>query len=168
DMTHANDECPDAEALAALADDMLPASARRDVEAHVADCHRCQAVMAAIAHADPFAGTAADAHAAAFSWWKHRRALTWFATAAAASIAIAVWVAIPGQRAPQSVAPQRDQPTAAATPEAVPAPPAAPVPDTAKAPVDRLRASKETVAPAAKAESDAKLVDAAPAAPPEI
>ena len=121
-MTRPDDECPDTETLAAMADDTLPAVRRRDIEAHVADCHRCQALMAAVVRAESAAGITTGA-SAAFAWWKSRRALTWLATAAAASIGVAVWVAIPRQVAPLAVeAPQRQQGAAAPAPAPTPGP----------------------------------------------
>src|SRR5688572_11437634 len=95
DATAPAGDCPDAETLATLADDTLPAEARREVEEHVVDCHRCQTLTAAIARADaPVGAAAADMPA-----WR-RRALNWLVPAAAAATAVALWVLVPGQRTP--------------------------------------------------------------------
>ncbi|MBL8142639.1 MAG: zf-HC2 domain-containing protein, partial [Acidobacteria bacterium] len=45
--------CPDAEVLAAWADGGLDALAREAAEAHVADCGRCQAVVAMLVASEP-------------------------------------------------------------------------------------------------------------------
>jgi hypothetical protein len=93
-------DCPDIEALAALADDALTAGEREVVETHIADCQRCQEVTAAMARAaapslpDDRSGRAAD------PWWKRRGTLNWLVPATAASAAVLLWVAVPGQRTP--------------------------------------------------------------------
>jgi hypothetical protein len=108
DATAPAGDCPDAETLAALADDTLPAAARREVEAHVADCHRCQALSAAVARAEAPVGAAAGDIPA----WR-RRALNWLVPAAAAATAVALWVLVPGQRTPLPEATREEQQTAA-------------------------------------------------------
>jgi len=108
DATAPAGDCPDAETLAALADDTLPAAVRREVEAHVADCHRCQALNAAVARAEgPLGAAAGDIPA-----WR-RRALNWLVPAAAAATAVALWVLVPGQRTPLPEATREEQQTAA-------------------------------------------------------
>jgi hypothetical protein len=94
------DGCPDAETLAALADNTLLAAVRHEIETHVADCDRCQMVAAALVRAEgTSAGDAADVRT-----WK-RRAVNWLVPAAAAATAVALWVIVPGQRtsAPEEV-----------------------------------------------------------------
>jgi hypothetical protein len=107
-------DCPDAEVLAALADDLLAAGTRRELEAHLADCDRCQQFMAALARTEPAEVPSAGAVAPG-GWWTRRRVLNWLAPAAAAATAVALWVAVPGQRTPLP-APQELQTTAPAAP----------------------------------------------------
>jgi photosystem II stability/assembly factor-like uncharacterized protein len=176
-------DCPDAETLAALADDALAEHARREAEAHIADCDQCQAVMAAVARAEPLPGQTdgADAtDAAAFPWWTRGGALPWIATAttAAATIVMVAWLAIPRRPASPSSAsaspsPTEQQMAAAAPPDAAFAPPSTVPRDDlqAAAPLakDDVRTRQEsdaqTPAPAA---AESKLA-ALPAAPtPEL
>jgi hypothetical protein len=114
------DDCPDAEILAALADDTLPAAARREIEGHVVGCHRCQAVTAAIVRADSPADAMPGATADLPTW--RRRALNWLVPAAAAATAVALWVLVPGQQAPTSVAPTSEQQIVTTPTPTLPAP----------------------------------------------
>jgi hypothetical protein len=106
-------DCPDAETLAAMADDTLPARMLREIEAHVAGCHRCQDLTAAMVRADMAAATAAAAAG------ERRRWLNWLVPAAAAATAVALWVLVPGQQGPTPTAPTADT-QVAATPPALP------------------------------------------------
>jgi Photosynthesis system II assembly factor YCF48 len=91
--TSHDESCPDAETLAALADNTLLSAVRREIETHVADCDRCQMVTAALVRAESIpAGQTADVRA-----WK-RRVVNWLVPAAAAATAVALWVIVPGQR----------------------------------------------------------------------
>ena len=88
-----HDGCPDAETLAALADNTLLPAVRREIETHVADCDRCQMVSAALVRAEGIgAGDTADVRT-----WK-RRVVNWLVPAAAAATAVALWMIVPGQR----------------------------------------------------------------------
>jgi hypothetical protein len=78
--------CPDAAIIAALAERTLPARERSGAEAHVADCARCQAVLAALARTMP--------PAAARVWWR-RPAFVWVAPLTAAAAALIIWTAVP-------------------------------------------------------------------------
>src|SRR4051812_13231963 len=49
----ADDRCPDAELIAAWADGTLYGAAAESLEAHLADCERCQAVLATFAATEP-------------------------------------------------------------------------------------------------------------------
>ena len=84
-------ECPDVEALAALADDSLSAVERETVELHLADCERCQATTAAMVR---IGETEKGVLPTAFS---RRGVFTWLVPATAAAAAVAIWVAVPGQ-----------------------------------------------------------------------
>jgi Putative zinc-finger len=110
-------DCPDAEALAALADGALSAAERQIVETHVADCHRCQALTAAMLRTIPASPGAGDDRAAS-PWWKRRRTLNWLVPATAAATALALWVAVPGQRSPAPEERKAEVQTAAAPPPA--------------------------------------------------
>jgi hypothetical protein len=163
-------DCPDAETLAAMADDTLPAAMRRDIEAHVADCHRCQELTAAMARADApveaHAGVAADVAA-----WK-RRALNWLVPAAAAATAVALWILVPGQQAPAPTAPTADTqveavppPLPTPTPEVIPNEPLR-LPDDARADTAARDQSVEIAPAAQSARAAAPPPPPAAAAPP--
>lgn len=83
------DACLDADTLAEWADQALSARERSAVEAHAADCARCQALIAAMVK------TAPSPVAAAAAW--RRPALGWLIPAAAIAAAIVVWVIVPGR-----------------------------------------------------------------------
>jgi hypothetical protein len=85
-----SDSCLDAETLAEWADAALSARERAAVEAHAADCARCQALLAAMVKTTP-----ASSSAAAASW--RMPALGWLIPAAAVAAALVVWVVVPGR-----------------------------------------------------------------------
>ena len=114
------DDCPDPETLAALADDTLPAALRREVEGHIADCHQCQALTAAIARAGAPVGATADSAGDMPAW--RRRAFNWLVPAAAAATAVALWVLVPGQNTPPTTEPISERQAAEAPSPALPAP----------------------------------------------
>ncbi|MET0213817.1 MAG: hypothetical protein ABW292_12475, partial [Vicinamibacterales bacterium] len=125
-----HDGCPDAETLAALADNTLLPAVRREIETHVADCDRCQMVTAALVRAEGVgAGDTADVRT-----WK-RRVVNWLVPVAAAATAVALWVIVPGQRtsAPEEAA--FDRQIAPASPAAA----EARAGQTPQGPVDALR-----------------------------
>lgn len=149
-------DCPDVEALAALADDALPAAERQTVELHLAGCERCQALTAAMVRT----ASAGDARVAS-PWWKSRPVLNWLVPATAAAAAVALWVAVPGQRSPAPVERQTEVQTAA-TP-----PPAPADVDAFRAPSsepadNQARANEADAAPGSTVSGDAQ-----PAAPAE-
>lgn len=78
--------CLDAETAAALADDNLSADERSGAEAHVADCARCQALLATLARTMP--------PAVARVWWR-RPVMAWLAPLTVAAAAAIVWVSVP-------------------------------------------------------------------------
>jgi hypothetical protein len=151
-------DCPDAEMLAALADDTLPDAARREVEGHIADCHRCQAMTAAMVRAEMPTGSPAIEAAGAVAAWR-RRAFNWLVPAAAAATAVALWILIPGQRTPLPEQPQADSQVAA---------PASPPPlQTEVVTEEPLRLPGESLADSAARERNANVAQekAAPAPP---
>lgn len=110
--------CPDAETLAAWTDGTLDAAARTDCAAHLADCMRCQAILAAADLAwereDQAVGAeaapeAARARAARFPW----RKIAWVSAplALAASALLAVWVSR-GARERPAETPREETPEA--------------------------------------------------------
>jgi hypothetical protein len=151
-------DCPDPEALAALADNALLADERRMVEAHVADCHWCQAMTAAIVRTTIPPGIGDNR--AASPWWKSRRALNWLVPATAAATAVALWVAVPGQRSAAPEERQAEVQTAAAPP---PAPAARPTPAPANADAFRSDSSERADSQARGNEKDTALGSTAPA-----
>ena len=84
--------CLDADVVAAWADGTLADHALAAAEAHVADCSRCLALVAAMARTDP-SPEAGDRR----SWGL---TLRWLAPLAAAATAVAVWVAVPRNEPP--------------------------------------------------------------------
>jgi Photosynthesis system II assembly factor YCF48 len=78
--------CLDAETAAAFADDTLAAHERSSIEAHVADCARCQSLLAVLISTMP--------PTAPRVWWR-RPAIAWLAPIAVAATALLVWVNIP-------------------------------------------------------------------------
>src|SRR5262245_2426348 len=138
--------CPDAETLAALADNTLLPAVRREIETHVADCDRCQMLTAALVRTEGLAGTGAEEAARVQSW--KRRAVNWLVPAAAAATAVALWVIVPGQRTSAPEEATLDQ--IAATPSA----PAAEAP-TGESPqrlLDALRDQSATASADARAD----------------
>jgi hypothetical protein len=125
--------------IAALAEGTLPARERSGAEAHVADCGRCQAVLAALARTMPPVVPRA--------WWR-QPAFVWLAPLTAAAAALIIWTAVPRReiaapalqlqrdnaRAVEPVPAQPDGPPQAAEPQSqreaavlsAPPPPAAP------------------------------------------
>jgi hypothetical protein len=84
-----SDHCVDGETLAAWVEGTLPVSSAATVEQHLADCARCQALLAAFVRSEP--PMAATPHT---RWWH----LRWLVPLATAATAVAVWVAIPTDR----------------------------------------------------------------------
>jgi hypothetical protein len=78
--------CVDVETAAAFVDGTLSTRARSSAEAHIADCPRCQAVLAALVRSTP--------PTAARTWWR-RPALAWLVPAAVAAGAVAIWINVP-------------------------------------------------------------------------
>ena len=100
----ATDACLDAETLAAWADGGLSSEELESAELHVADCARCQAMVAGIVRSAANAPLPEPAP---------RRWLAWLVPLTAAAAALAIWVAVPRGPGvtPQSVAENRN-PTA--------------------------------------------------------
>ena len=105
----ASDACPDAETVAAWAARTLPPAERESLDTHLADCARCQALLAAFARAEPEPAPSSSPWAT----WR----LPWLIPVATAATALAIWVATP-QPPPAEFAPasQRMDDSAAAPP----------------------------------------------------
>ena len=131
--TGATDACLDAETLAAWSDGGLSGEALEMAQLHVADCARCQAMVAGVVRAAASAPVPAPAP---------RRWLAWLVPLTAAAAALAIWVAVPRGpgTTPQSTA-ENQNPVAQAKVE-----PAAPTP------TEPITAAKEGQAPAAKSD----------------
>jgi hypothetical protein len=101
--------CLDAETIAAWADDSLAAGERAAVEAHAADCARCQAMLAAMVRSEPAAQPAA-------AWWWRGSMLGWLVPLTAVASAL-IWIVVsPGTiRPPQEAVPTQTM-AAAPTP----------------------------------------------------
>ena len=91
-------DCLDAETLAALSEDGLTRAERDRAETHIADCHRCQALAAGLVRATAGAAPALDQEA--LPWWRRGGVINWLVPAAAGAAAVALWIAVPGQRVP--------------------------------------------------------------------
>jgi hypothetical protein len=116
--------CLDADTAAAFADDTLSARERSSVEGHLADCGRCQALLAALVKITP--------PPAARAWWR-RPAVAWLVPLTVAATAVIIWVNAPRrtnvdpqvQLAREATRPVESESSQAA--RAVAAPSAAPV-----------------------------------------
>ena len=80
--------CVDIETAAAFVDGALSARARASAEAHIADCPRCQAMLAALVKSTPPPIERA--------WWR-RPALAWLVPATVAVAGVAIWLNVPEQ-----------------------------------------------------------------------
>jgi hypothetical protein len=159
------EDCPDPETLAAMADDALPAGLRRQIEGHIAGCHRCQELTAAMVRAgDPASAAAA---AGEMPVWK-RRALTWLVPAAAAATAVALWVLVPGQQAPTPTAPTADIQVPAAPPPLPPPTPEVIVTEPLRIPGEAREETAVAALPPTPAAPPPPPPAAAPPPPPAV
>ena len=85
----ATDACLDAEIVAAWMEDSLSRDERAGAEQHAACCARCQALLASVARTAPEAPPRA--------WWRSLTA-PWLIPAAAATIALLLWVSVDRDR----------------------------------------------------------------------
>jgi hypothetical protein len=139
----ATDACLDAETVAAWADGGLSTEELESAQLHVADCARCQAMVAGVVRS---AATAPLPEPAPRRW------IAWLVPLTAAAAALAIWVAVPRAPgvAPQSEAENRNpaaqEKTEPAAPNPLSEPSAANRPQAAaksdQAPRDQLQASE--------------------------
>ena len=113
-------ECPDAETLAAFAEGTLRGPARRGVEAHIADCHRCQMVTASMANVESTLGAWPDEVTETPGW--RTTAKGWMIPAAVGVTAGALWLAVVDPRTPTPPVPVTDTPSQAANDDGLAAP----------------------------------------------
>jgi hypothetical protein len=146
----ATDACLDAETLAAWADGGLSSEELESAQLHVADCVRCQAMVA---------GVVRSAASAPVSERPPRRWLAWLVPLTAATAAVAIWVAVPRGPAPQPMAENENR---AAQEKAEPAAPITllPEPTTAAKEGRQAPAAKGDQAPRDQPQASGRRKDA--------
>ncbi len=160
-----SDACLDAETLSAWADGQLYGQDADGIEAHLADCARCQSMLAAFVQSEPAADAPASVEAPAPAPvvvpFRPRRTMRWFAPAAVGTIAasLLIWTAV---RRPSDVTPPIQPVAKVGTP--------ATAPPVASTKGDAIANQPRTaVAPPAKrltTPAEARPAPAAPAPPP--
>jgi hypothetical protein len=138
--------CLDAETAAAFGDDTLPAHERAGIEAHVADCVRCQTLLAVFARTMP--------PAAARAWWR-RPAIAWLAPLAVAAMGLVVWINVPRRSTMEPPIQQSREAARKVQSDSIP-PPAAAVEPRPQALRD-VKASPAPPAPLLKRERDRSM-----------
>lgn len=104
--------CLDPETAAAFVDGTMSARARASAEAHLADCPRCQAVLAALVRSTP--------PPIERVWWR-RPAVAWLAPLTIAATAVAIWINVPDSTRRTPVQTQRNEaPPLASSPVQLP------------------------------------------------
>ena len=131
---------PDAETAAAWMERRLDAAALQAVDAHLADCADCQAMVAVLARiSDDTLAPAAPA------WWQRLRGGWLIPATVAAAAGLVIWIAVPQQRSTSSSAALSSAPESSTRPAAIPpsasrrganTPAAAAVPGAAAAPTN--------------------------------
>ena len=151
--TDAGTTCVDGETLAAWSSGALAQADALGVEEHLADCARCQAMLAAFAQTEPIAAAAPK--------WRGER-FRWLVPFASAAAVLGIWMTMPQQN--QAVRPATE---ARARLEAERLPPpveSVPVQPTAPIPLDQTAASRpQSVAPQPEADAGRERKDEAPA-----
>ena len=165
--------CPEPEVLASYLDHGLTSEERAVVDAHAADCLRCQqhlSLLGAVSVERP------DPDAVASRHWLVRWG--WMVPVATAVLLVAVWTRTPAPVEAPGQFPQREvAPAVVPSPEPAPSPRGGTSNSAAEGRRSRARESLPVPAPAAKAEADRQRQDfaakvrpqvASPAAPPAI
>jgi len=154
--------CLEAETLAAWHEGTLSAAEVAAVDSHLADCDRCQALLAAFVRTD--VAEAVPATPAVESLWRRWR-LSWLVPVATAATVAAVWVALPDRDSITRPTTSESDLPATAERQLLPEPPAA------QADADQAEAGSQAAANdlQAKAETleEARTPAAAPPAAPE-
>jgi hypothetical protein len=114
ELASSSGTCIDGETIAAWAAGTLRNHEAAAVEHHLADCERCQSLVAVFVQSAP---TADPAHESVWSRWR----LGWIVPLATAATAAALWIGIPGNRPAGDVSDRLSQVVINAT---SPAPPA--------------------------------------------
>ncbi|MGQ0735040.1 MAG: hypothetical protein ACT4QD_15460 [Acidobacteriota bacterium] len=161
--------CVDGETLAAWFEGGLDRPAAGQVELHVADCARCQAMLATFIRSDVDEAAGEPAR----HWHWHWR---WLVPLTSAAAAVLIWMVVPESGAPtrpalapEGVVARTDSP--AESPASIapklesPASPPAPAPEARVAPARTSAPQGEAVAnrqPQPRQEAESRLVDASP------
>ncbi len=160
-MNEPTHDCLDAETLAAWADATLDARERARVEAHAADCGRCQALLAAMIRTEPVPAVAP-------AWWR-LPALGWLVPLTVVAAALVIWVAVP-RREPAQISEGVAEAVDRFEPVRVPPAGAAPLAgakarSSSAVELPRESAGQQNVAASAPASINAPAAAPAPAAP---
>jgi len=155
--------CLDAETVAAWADGSLRGDALLLARVHTADCARCQALLGALAQVTP----AAPVRDPLWARWR----LQWLVPAAAAATAIAIYVAVPGQRSAEQLLSEAEAGTSAQSGQTPPSSsarerPSASLRDAAPSEAPESKAASKPDPPPAKALDALTSASADKAAPP--
>jgi len=156
----ARDGCVEAETLAAWSVGGLGSDEAATVERHLADCGRCQALMATFLRAAPPAAVSEP-------WWR-QWGIAWLVPAATAVTALALWFAIPG-RGPLPLQPEPSADSIAKLEAPADSAPSSQLPAANEAADQRAAAPEPSARPAelqkkaaAPAEAENRLADFAP------
>jgi hypothetical protein len=141
----ANAACVDGETLAAWSSGALGRTEALQVEEHVADCARCQAMLAAFARTEPIADVPV-------SGWRGKR-FRWLIPFATAATVAGIWMTLPQRNQP---APSVVDPRARVEAERLPAPVES-VPVQPAAPSLRDQTATPPQKPASEREADATV-----------
>jgi hypothetical protein len=116
---HVSAECLDAETLSAWVDGGLEGPSLQRAETHMADCARCQALMATLVNsADEPVPATADGEAAARPWWSFD--VRWLMPLAGAATAVLLWMVVPDRDPGLRPSPKADAPAASRQASAAP------------------------------------------------
>jgi hypothetical protein len=145
--------CLDAETAGAFADETLTAHERSSAEAHVAECVRCQTLLAALARMTP--------PPVARAWWR-RPALAWIAPLTVAATAVFVWVYVPRETSIEPPVQSARESTRAVESDSRPAPPTVAAAEPPSQSARDVSAGRSSSARAAAKQQQAENVPPAP------
>lgn len=153
----------DAEIAAAWMERRLEAPEQRAAEAHLADCHACQALLATLARISPAEAPVSGG----LGWWRQLRAGWLVPATVAAAAALVIWVAVPQQRGgstPVERPQTRDDRAAVAAPVTGAPEPSATAPAAPPAVAQEADAARRLAKPGVEFERKAANLEQAPAA----